>query len=782
MKKIIYIAAAAAALAAVSCTRDLEWENAVDVADQNLTLTFSCGDLATRADGDESTPVDGVNNENRVNRIDFFIFPLNSEGTVDGSTEYVYSGELVPEAQASDNKYTKVITGDAALKLSKIFPAGATKAMVFAVANYYGKEGITVKTWDDIHALEVGDTFTKDAGEGFGTRWPHPMETNHEELFFVMTGEKEIELKTGQYAIDETIPLKRLASKVTVEFDYTHSVYKDEKGVTWVPENLLTDKPELEEARVYLSNAFCHATLGGPQTRTPLIPDGKSESSKYVPRPDRDIFEYAYDFLADAKEGQLHYYYTYPYPVSIDANGDNQPYLKLVLPWYGYKNYGTADEVFYKKKEVYYKVVLPSNSITESNKLYQYKVDVRIIGSDTEVEVTGEEYRVKEWLSSAIPTSVATGLYLSLDIPKDEYDMYSDLAEILFVSSGDVQVIVNEIYQLNLSGSAPKKEYFMKGNVVTDSTALLTKKGISKEDIEDWVTIESSTLKISHEMDNRLMVNGGKNNAFDLSPYIFNVTLHLVAAGTDTSFDRTITVTQYPSMYATSVKSNGSVWVNTYSRSKYAEAANVYIGNSSYGYQYMPHNDNGQRIGSFADPTLVTGEGTNNSQHCIIIHPTILDPALGLVIGEAREAVGGTLDNIGGLTNYKAGRSDDSARKVVSPGFMIASSYGKTIPLQNFDRAKERCASYQENGYPAGRWRIPTQGEIEFLIKLSDYKFIPSLFNARYWQSDGNYYESEEAENNHVFVRCVYDVWYWGEEPVATGDEAKEWLGFRDNN
>ena len=113
---------------------------------------------------------------------------------------------------------------------------------------------------------------------------------------------------------------------------------------------------------------------------------------------------------------------------------------------------------------------------------------------------------------------------------------------------------------------------------------------------------------------------------------------------------------------------------------------------------------------------------------------------------------------------------------------MIASSYGKTIPLQNFDRAKERCASYQENGYPAGRWRIPTQGEIEFLIKLSDYKFIPSLFNARYWQSDGNYYESEEAENNHVFVRCVYDVWYWGEEPVATGDEAKEWLGFRDNN
>lgn len=784
MKKIIYIAAAAAALAAMSCTRELELNTATDLTDQSVKLSFSCGNLATKADGDD---VATVNNEDRVNRIDFFIFPLNvdANGKMIGSTEYVYKGELVPEAQAENNKYTKNITNDPDFNLNKIFPDGAKKAMIFAVANYTSKEGITETTWEGLHSLEVGDTFTKDAGEGFGKRWPHPMETDNAELYFVMTGEKEIQLATNstQYAIQETIPLNRLVSKVTVEFDYTHSVYTDEKGVTWVPENLLDPKPEKQEARVYMSNAFCHATLGGPQTRTPIVPDGKN-GSQFVPRPDRDIFEYAYDFLADAKEGQLHYYYTYPYPAQID-NGDNQPYLKLVLPWYGYKNYGTGNEVFFKKKEVYYKIVLPSNSITESNKLYQYKVDVRIIGSETEVEVTGEEYRVKEWLSNdGISSSVATGRYISLDIPKDTYDMYSSLAEIVFVSSGDVEVIVNSIYQLNLGGSKPVKEYFMRNNAVTDSTALLTKKGITPEDIEKWVTIpkDSSYLKISHVMDNRLMVNGGKNNAFDMSPYIYNITLHLVAAGTDTSFDRTITVTQYPSMYATSVKSNGSVWVNTYSRSNYAEYAQVIIGRSNYGWQYMPHNDNGQRIGSFADPDGVTGEGTNNSQHSIIIHPTILDPALGLVIGEAREAVGGTLANIGGLTNYKAGRSDDSAKKVVSPGFMIASSYGKTIPLQAFDRAKERCASYQENGYPAGRWRIPTQGEIEFLIKLSDYKFIPSLFNARYWQSDGNYYESAEADNDHVFVRCVYDVWYWGEEPVATGDAAKEWLGFRDNN
>ena len=792
MKKITYIAAAAAMIAAMSCTRELELNTATGLTDQSVKLSFSCGNLATKADGDETT----VNNEDRVNRIDFFIFPLNLDesGKMIGTTEYVYKGELVPEAQAEDNMYTKDITSDPAFDLNKIFPNGAKKAIVFAVANYYGKEGITETTWEGIHSLEVGDTFTKDAGEGFGTRWPHPMATDDDELFFIMTGEKEIQLKENdtQYAIQETIPLNRLASKVTVEFDYSHAVYKDDKGVTWVPENLLTEKPEQEEARVYLSNAFCHATLGGPQTRTPLVPDGKY-GSIYVPRPDRDIFEYAYDFLADAKEGELHYYYTYPYPEAIDENGDNQPYLKLVLPWYGYKNYGTDDEIFFKKKEVYYKVVLPSNSITESNKLYQYKVDVRIIGSETEVEVTGEEYRVKEWLSNeGISSSVATGRYISLDIPKDTYDMYSSLAEIVFVSSGDVEVIVNSIYQMNLGGSTPKKEYFMRNNVVTDSTALLTKKGIAKEDIEEWVTIPkgSSYLKIAHVMDNRLRVNGSKNNAFDMSPYVYNITLHLVAAGTDTSFDRTITVTQYPSMYVTSTKSNGIVWVNAQTwdpNNRY----NTYmqVGNRRM-YSTPMYDDSYNEIGSVANPEQALITSTNNNGFNMIVHPTIIDKDLTMsdgthyVLGESRVPTGGSLSGISGLSNYKLTRDD--VKGIVSPGFIIASSYGKTTSMQ-FDRAKQRCASYQENGYPAGRWRIPSPGEINFLVELSNNGFIPSLFDGEYWAANGQYYNSADSQfhdgqGQSQAVRCVYDVWYWGEQPVATGDAAEEWLLFRDNN
>jgi hypothetical protein len=149
-----------------------------------------------------------------------------------------------------------------------------------------------------------------------------------------------------------------------------------------------------------------------------------------------------------------------------------------------------------------------------------------------------------------------------------------------------------------------------------------------------------------------------------------------------------------------------------------------------------------------------------------------------------------------------------------------------------YQHAKERCAAYQENGYPAGRWRLPTVAEIDFLIKMSEKNRIPSLFGPTrtqaYWaagayayfgqnsavtgiyaldfsstgdksaQTDAgvtrNYNVSQLASSNsgnyrfsysgstvsaQVFTRCVYDIWYWGEDPVAEGTAAESWLGYK---
>ena len=84
--------------------------------------------------------------------------------------------------------------------------------------------------------------------------------------------------------------------------------------------------------------------------------------------------------------------------------------------------------------------------------------------------------------------------------------------------------------------------------------------------------------------------------------------------------------------------------------------------------------------------------------------------------------------------------------------------------------ARNRAATYQEDGYPAGRWRVPTMAEVQFIIKLSADGKIPTLFNngSAYWcangqvtpQTGGGVTTNVGTSGNYA-VRCVYDDWYW---------------------
>lgn len=77
------------------------------------------------------------------------------------------------------------------------------------------------------------------------------------------------------------------------------------------------------------------------------------------------------------------------------------------------------------------------------------------------------------------------------------------------------------------------------------------------------------------------------------------------------------------------------------------------------------------------------------------------------------------------ITSYYPTQEDNVAN-MISPKFRIASSWGVTSG-SSYANAQRRCASYQENGYPAGRWRIPTEAEIKFVNGLSADGYIPEL-------------------------------------------------------
>ncbi len=830
MKRIRYYFVFVATLFAVaSCVEPLD--SFIPGQEQDFILSFSCGAM-TKGDDDPTT---ANNYENLIKKIDYFIFPVNAEGKVEDNTPYAVKGTITTDPNNPNSgfalTYTKKLSHE---DLIKCFPNSNTTAVVFAVANYVNKFGANpsltpsttipedADTWAELHALEVGATFFYDDGKlnedgtpKFGLRWPRKMNPDNANLFFVMTGEKEIALKptpTTDNPNPNLIPLKRLASKVTVKFNYAESVV-DNMGtpnntsddITWIPQ------ADADETRVFLSNAIEHTTLGGPLTRD-LVGDDYPTATQPMGNGSRDIFEYAYDFLktdvttTDDQGKKVAHYYTYPFHMkdnNQNLGDDNQPYLKLVLPWYGYKNRGTDEnnQIIWEKvkqKEVYYKIILPSGSIDESNKLYEYVVDVSIVNNDKDVSILGD-YMVKDWPADGqiSTTNVATGRYISLDIPKDEYDMYSELSEIVFVSSGEVVISDLQIYQDDFSSFNSTQIDFITGkNGETYSYG--PGMGADTEDIvhnklPNWVTIEGTKLVVRHQMNNDFT-----DSSFDAAPMTFIVTLHLKDAGTDITFDRTVTITQYPALYVTKDEHFGHVFVNHYGTTSNVSA---WDNNGDHGTSQSAANSyRSYFLGNvLAQDAEFSGGSNQNPNNYNIYVSALTNNTKGWVISDPRDEAG-TIERID-VTQYRKTRSD--ASNIIAPAFKIASSYGMCVWIGNqyqgygnptFQNAIKRCASYQENGYPAGRWRVPTEAEIEFCILLSDNRKIPSLFDAAYFASSGRYYDQERSSfvdgtNYAVPVRCVYDVWYWGEEKSEacySGTDAEgnklynTWGGFQD--
>jgi hypothetical protein len=134
------------------------------------------------------------------------------------------------------------------------------------------------------------------------------------------------------------------------------------------------------------------------------------------------------------------------------------------------------------------------------------------------------------------------------------------------------------------------------------------------------------------------------------------------------------------------------------------------------------------------------------------------------------------------LQNYYTTSKEDGSFQLIAPKFRISSKLAGYSHCSIDDLAPAiRCASYQEDGFPAGRWRLPTTAEVQFVIMLQNNDKIQELFvgdsnycsathtinnnnnNVRIWPG------IQKGENNKstVSVRCVYDEWYWGSKREA---------------
>jgi len=296
-------------------------------------------------------------------------------------------------------------------------------------------------------------------------------------------------------------------------------------------------------------------------------------------------------------------------------------------------------------------------------------------------------------------------------------------------------------------------------------------------------------LGINHTMNTNI-----SDSSVDISPYTFVVTLHLIDAEDDT-FDRTVTITQYPPIYVSTIASSSDqVFLNGEAYpSSGRDGTTVY------------NNDGASGIGL----GTIGGGSVNNGTSLTVVTVTTLasldatayntagvgDP----IIGDPREKLSGNYptdprtgiswgaDDLGSeannyLADYQYAGVDN--RNYIAPRLIIASGYGANTGKGSWLRNAERCASYQEAGFPAGRWRLPTEAEMMFIYTLGANDLIVQPFKSSgYWANSGRYYTggtsftNSTSANESRSVRCVYDLWYWGEEDVL--DSKTEWGDFQ---
>lgn len=764
MKKYIIIASVFAALLSLaSCQRERTQEAPVG---EGLSLTFTCSDIDTK------TEKPGTGNENLIKTLDVFLFS-------DAYDEYRHHWRFSPEIEDSFTCFIQ----------AAVIDNYSHKYKVYSIANYPGPEtdfvvGGSAATLAQLQALALSEssyhTFTTASGSSLAP-------AANEDLCLVMTGLAEnitVQVVPGQTLVGKAeIDLKRLPSKVTMDFYLKDEVVytKGDITETWTP---LSDGNNI---RVYLCGAVSDAFVGGADDSSPIF--------DYLPNLDNTAITGKADFSTAFSSTSF-----YTYPDSWSYGASNEPYIKLIVPWKLSRN--TAGIVQESQKEFYYKVMLPTNTF-ESNNWYHLVLDVTQLGGDAEDDAVNVPcgYQVLDWRTmTEITSAMAPGYYLDVNVPDlEDIRFYGNTVDIPYFASGPVEIV----------SRVKEWDNFTTGNHETESNTT----AVANSSEGNYVHI-SNVLNYDFTSTN-----------YDVSPYTFTIVLKLKNDSSG-QYNKTLVVTQYPPLYITNTytfntdNSKSNAFVNGISSSSGPVKVWDNSGTSTTGTitaTYQPHFLGSIRDNSSAIPSFdINAENRNPNIYSVTttilkFEPVVDGQPFETVLGDPRAAATNEYSGIltgtisgDNLVNYRP--TDPDMQNVISPKFISASSYGRTYAV-TYEGARKRCAAYQEYGYPAGRWRLPTKAEILFLQKLNKDGKIPMLFapttTTGYWAAGhllyvyGSSNEDAFVELNdsntsgaandvsysqggvtyHGYVRCVYDTWYWGDLHSST--TSGTWLGYK---
>ena len=467
----------------------------------------------------------------------------------------------------------------------------------------------------------------------------------------------------------------------------------------------------------------------------------------------------------------------YSMPIAWNVSDAHAPFIKIILPWKGYDK-NTQQPSDATSREFFYKILLPKQTYLDANNCYHITLDLSVLGSEADevpVAISGE-YHVVDWNTPQnMGGDQSAGRYLNC---ATHFELYSQ---------PEISIPISSSHDIEIVGT-PTATYNNYSNATVTTGNLTYSTSSANGNNFTVTTTGNSKVTVRHELETKL----ADMESRDVSPITYTFTIQHKGTG-GAAYHKTITVVQYPSIYIEASpnsgyndrrNSNGTASSSGAYRSGY-----TFVNTTSYNF------DGSKWYGTYG----LNGTTNKNSNMYVVTSKVLTKP--GQVIGDPRIKATSTITGFTGTPSasgwvsapalngssprklsagYLQADPDDRTLNMIAPVIRIASSFGATSSF-DYNTGVRRCAGYQEDGRPAGRWRLPTAAEIEYLVNLSAQHLMPILFgsdsgNTDYWSANG--YCGVNNANNSVtphpgvftgrtcYTRCVYDEWYWGSETL----------------
>lgn len=812
----------------------------------NITLTFSSARTGSRATADDT------NNEDAINSLHVFLYANGAPDDVPALVSQAFTG--LGAKQQTTVKMSVELDDMAALIGHDLTTAGTCRMV--AVANL--PAGVTLPADATVNQLRA-----QAVTASFGTE---KVQTG-----FVMIGDTSEADRTGNTAITFTpdgkgsgtgsgnVMLVRAAARISLALSVPEEIV-----VTEGP-NAGTWHPVADGMQVLLTNGVSRAAIDPSRVSVTL------EDGDYFRIGTSADANRRYGFTnSEGMVGGSAYpwkmpvpFYTYPNRWEKIATEQHRTSMTLIVPFQ--KDEETNYQTCYYSVPVVKDPDGESNSYSlKRNTAYQVNLSINMLGSFSPQEPLDVEasYQAVDW--AEVPTDVNIKDYRYLVVNQNNYvvDNQPSISIPFYTShpveisnitmsykrfnavrggNGEVVDIIvtqDQNHQSGLRNTANQNDSIFSYRLDKDATG----KNVLVIDhkLVPWTPRRSNGDAISENQAYSSVSNAQSNlnaavyytptTGTAYSPYTFTVTIrHDDQTASNTPWQETLTITQYPGMWILADRNNGGSGNGSVDGRTFL----------NYGpYVTWSYNDNNRRwtstqqdarndwTGNLGGLHGLTGDNKNPNMYVITINTLSSDTKY--IIDDPRTLFSeNNLDTDGALPNptfngnpapnsiddytqtgnrnprrtagwcakapalYPTGGPDRSLtyyyptnesetnKMVVAPKIRIASSYGVCTTGRSRTQARRRCATYQEQGRPAGRWRIPTLGEMQFIVNLSQTNRIPTLFTkgAHYYcaqgqvnipDSNGEVTLTTTTGLNNMSVRCVYDEWYWEKQTDYT--------------